>query len=95
MSNVDLDRTYRVDARLSKKLMFGERVTAYLTFEAINLFNTPYDLSRRTAEYDLSGASLTGAVLKLRPDYKLPSGDALSPDGTTARRAQVSLRVTF
>src|SRR5258708_11604138 len=95
VSNLNLDRTYRVDARLSKKLIFGERFTAYLTFEAINLFNTPYDFSRRTAEYDLSGASLTGAILKLRSDYALPSGDALSPDRTTARRSQVRLRVTF
>jgi outer membrane receptor protein involved in Fe transport len=95
VSNLNLDPTYRVDARLSKKLNFGERFTAYLTIEAINLFNTPYDLTRRTAEYDLSGASLTGAILKLRTDYATPSADALSPDGTTARRAQVSLRVTF
>jgi len=90
VSNLNLDPTYRVDARLSKKLPFGERVTAYLTFEAINLFNTPYDLSRRTVEYNL-----VGTALQFRSDYATPQGDALSPDGTTARRAQVSLRVTF
>jgi outer membrane receptor protein involved in Fe transport len=90
VSNLDLDPEYRVDARLSKKLLFGERVTAYLTFEAINLFNTPYDLSRRTTEYNL-----VGTALQFRSDYATPSADALSPDGTTARRAQVSLRVTF
>jgi outer membrane receptor protein involved in Fe transport len=90
VSNLDLDPTYRVDARLSKKLPFGERFTAYLTFEAINVFNTPYDLSRRTVEYNL-----VGSALQFRGDYASPSADALSPDGTTARRAQVSLRVTF
>jgi outer membrane receptor protein involved in Fe transport len=90
VDNLDLDPSYRVDARLSKKIPFGERVTAYLTFEAINLFNTPYDLSRRTVEYNL-----VGSALQFRSDYATPSGDALSPDGTTARRAQVSLRVTF
>ena len=90
VSNVDLDPEYRVDARLSKKLPFGERVTAYLTFEAVNVFNTPYDLSRRTVEYNL-----VGTALQFRSDYRTPSADALSPDGTTARRAQVSLRVTF
>src|SRR5438132_1813775 len=41
VSNLDLDRIYRVDARLSKKLPFTERVTGYLTFEAFNVFNTP------------------------------------------------------
>jgi len=95
VSNLDLDPEYRVDARLSKKITFKERITVYLTFEAINLFNTPFDLSRRAAEYDLSGANANGAILKLRGDYATPSADALSPDGTTARRAQVSLRVTF
>jgi outer membrane receptor protein involved in Fe transport len=90
VDNLDLDPEYRVDARLSKKIAFGERITAYLTFEAINLFNTPFDLSRRTVEYTLSGTTL-----QFRSDYAQPSADALSPDGTTARRAQVSFRITF
>ena len=41
VDNLDLDRIYRVDARLSKKLPFTERVTGYLQFEAFNVFNTP------------------------------------------------------
>jgi len=90
VSNLNVDSIYRVDARLSKKLPFSERVTGYLTFEAFNLFNTPYDTSRRSAEYNLSGSAL-----QLRTDYATPSSDALSPDGTSARRAQVSLRITF
>jgi outer membrane receptor protein involved in Fe transport len=90
VDNLDLDPTYRVDARLSKKLVFSERFVGYLTFEAINLFNTPFDLSRRTVEYNL-----VGTQLQFRGDYATPSADALSPDGTTARRAQVSLRFTF
>ncbi|MBV9084045.1 MAG: hypothetical protein JOZ62_15320 [Acidobacteriaceae bacterium] len=90
VSNLDVDPIYRVDARLSKKLPFSERVVGYLTFEAFNLFNTPYDTSRRTAEYDL-----VGTTLRYRTDYATPNSDAASPDGTTARRAQVSLRITF
>ena len=90
VDNLDLDPEYRVDARLSKKIPIRERITAYLTFEAINLFNTPFDLSRRTVEY-----TLVGTALQFRSDYAQPSADALSPDGTTARRAQVSLRVVF
>src|SRR5215831_1271378 len=58
VSNLDLDPVYRVDARLSKKLLFKERWTAYITFEAFNVFNTPYDTARRTAEYSLSGTTL-------------------------------------
>src|SRR5205807_7084678 len=59
VSNLDLDTIRKVDARLSKKLPFGERITGYLSFEAFNVFNTPYNTNRRTAEYSLSGTTLS------------------------------------
>ncbi|MEP6715460.1 MAG: TonB-dependent receptor [Terriglobia bacterium] len=90
LSNLNLDSIYRVDARLAKRVPITERVIGYIQFEAFNVLNTPYDTSRRTAEYDLSGTTL-----KKRADYATPSSTAASPDGTTARRAQVSLRVVF
>lgn len=90
VSNLNLDSIYKVDARLAKKLPFTEKVTGYLQFEAFNVFNTPYNTGRRTAEYDLSGTTL-----RLRADYGAPSSTAANPDGTTARRAQVSLRLLF
>jgi outer membrane receptor protein involved in Fe transport len=106
VDNLDVDRIYRVDARLSKKLPFSERVTGYLTFEAFNLFNTPYDTNRNAAEYTFNNctasssaancpAGATGPTLTYRSSYGAPTSDALSPDGTTARRAQISLRITF
>ena len=90
VSNLDLDQIYRVDARLSKKMPFTERFTGYLTIEAFNLFNTQYNTSRRTDEY-----SLNGTTLSYIPSYGTGSSTAASPDGTTARRAQVSLRMVF
>jgi hypothetical protein len=91
VNNLDIDRVYRVDARISKQLPFGDgRVKVYLNFEAFNLFNTPYDTARRNAEYSLSGTNLV-----YTPSYGSPSSTAASPDGTTNRRAQVNLRVTF
>jgi hypothetical protein len=90
VSNLDLDAEYRVDARLAKKLPFTERIIGYLQIEAFNLFNTPYDFSRNSAEYNLVGNNLV-----YRSTYGAPTGDAANPDGTTARRAQISLRVTF
>jgi hypothetical protein len=90
VGNLDVDQTYRVDARLAKKLPFTERITGYLQFEAFNLFNTTTDLSRNNQEYTLSGTTLT-----YRSTYSQPTADAANPDGTTARRAQVSLRLTF
>ena len=90
VSNLDLDRIYRFDARLSKKLPFTERVTGYLTFEGFNIFNRQYNTSRRTDEYSLSGTTLSYIS-----SYGTGSSTATSPDGTNARRAQVSLRVVF
>jgi hypothetical protein len=81
-----------VDARLSKKLPFTERVVGYLTFEAFNVFNTPYDTGRRTDMYTLNTATNTFSYI---PSYGTGSSTAASPDGTTARRAQVALRVVF
>jgi hypothetical protein len=104
VSNLDVDSEYRVDARLSKKLPFSERFTGYVTFEAFNLFNTPYDTTRIAQEYVFANctattatctAGATGPTLAYSSTYNRPTSDALSPDGTTARRAQVSLRLTF
>ena len=92
VDNLDLDRIYRVDARLVKKLPFTEHVTGYLQFEAFNVFNTPYDTSRRTDEYSLTTATST---LNFIGSYGTGSSTATSPDGTNARRAQVALRIVF
>jgi hypothetical protein len=90
VSNLDLDPIKKIDARLSKKLPFSERVTGYLTFEAFNVTNSQYDTSKRTAEYSLSGTTLSYI-----PSYGTGSSTASSPDGTNARRAQVSMRLVF
>ena len=104
VSNLDLDRVYKVDARLTKKLPFTERVTGYLLFEAFNVFNTPYDTARTNAEYTFNTctatnvncpAGATGPTLTYRSTYRQPTSTASSPDGTNARRAQVGLRITF
>ncbi len=90
VSNLNVDRIYRVDARLAKRLPISERVNIYMQFEAFNVFNTPYDTSRRNAEYQLSGTNLIRLAT-----YGTGSASQAFPDGTNARRAQVSLRLTF
>ncbi len=92
VSNLNLDQVYRVDARLAKRLPFTERITAYLQFEAFNLFNTPYDTGRRTDEYTLNNATST---LSRISSYGTGNSTATSPDGTNARRAQLALRIVF
>ncbi len=90
ISNLDIDRIYRVDSRLAKRLPISDRVNVYMQFEAFNVFNTPYDTNRRSAEYQLSGTNL----IRLST-YGTGSASQAFPDGTNARRAQVSLRLTF
>ena len=90
VSNLDLDPIKKIDARLSKKLPFSERVTGYLTFEAFNVTNSQYNTSKRTDEFSLSGTTLSYI-----PSYGTGSSTASSPDGTNARRAQVSMRLVF
>jgi hypothetical protein len=92
VGNLDFDRIYRVDARLTKAIPFSERVRLNLEFEVFNLTNTTYYTSRQTAEY-----SLNAATLSLIPQVRYGQGSATAafPDGTNARRAQVGARVIF
>jgi hypothetical protein len=90
VSSVDIDRTYRVDARLSRSLPFSESVKGYLMFEAFNAFNTQYNTSVNTQAY-----SVTGNVLKPVAGLGVGNSSQGFPDGTNARRCQVALRLTF
>ncbi len=85
--------TYRADARLSKVLPFGEnsRMKLYLNFEAFNISNTIVDTSITNQAY-----TEARGVLTLTPTaYGAGTASGGFPDGTNARRAQVSARFTF
>ena len=49
VGNIDIDRTYNVDARITRSLPFGERVKCNLSFEAFNAFNTIHNTGVQTA----------------------------------------------
>ena len=95
LGTIDIDRTYNVDGRITRSLPFGERVKANLSFEAFNAFNTIHNTSIQTAAYSVTGnilkPVLTGGV------SLLGTGSASQgfPDGTNARRMQVTVRLTF
>jgi outer membrane receptor protein involved in Fe transport len=78
---------WRADARVSKVLPFGERYKLTLNFEAFNVFNHTYFTGVNTQAYSASGGVLT-------PVRGLGDGSATQgfPDGTNARRAQLSMR---
>ncbi|MBZ5585012.1 MAG: hypothetical protein LAQ30_22935 [Acidobacteriia bacterium] len=90
VNNYVLPPSYRSDARLSKVLPFGERYKLYLNFEMFNIANTwsatGFTNSRMYNE--------TKGVLNPAALY-IPSADYGSPDGTQARRMQISARFTF
>jgi hypothetical protein len=90
VNSIDIDRTYRVDGRLTRSLPFSERVKGYLMFEAFNMFNTQYNTSVNTSAYTSSGG-----VLKPVPGFGTGNQSNAFPDGTDARRCQAALRVTF
>jgi len=82
--------SYRADARLSKVLPFNEHYKLYLNFEAFNITNTQYDTDLNFTAYVEKGG-----VLTYQPSFGTGRATAGFPDGTNARRAQVSARFTF
>ena len=89
-ASLDIDQTYRLDARLARELPFTESVKGYLQFEAFNVTNSVVDTFRLTERYSASGGVLTPTA-----NYGSPTQSQGFPDGTNARRAQVSLRLVF
>jgi hypothetical protein len=90
VSSLDIDRTYRVDARISRNLPFGERVKGSLMFEAFNAFNTQYNTAVNAQAY-----SVTGNILKPVNGLGVGNQSQGFPDGTNARRCQVAVRLVF
>ncbi len=82
---------YRADARLSKIIPIKERYKLYLNFEVFNVTNTIADTSISTQAYTEAKGLLT-----LTPTaYGVGTADGGFPDGTQARRMQISGRFVF
>jgi len=93
VNNVNQPALYKTDARLSKILPFGEdgRYKLYLSWEAFNISNSWSPTSMATQAYTEAKGLLTytpGA-------FNFGLGDAATPDGTLARRMQLSIRFTW
>jgi hypothetical protein len=85
---------YRADARISKfiPIKIGDRDTKLsLNFEAFNVSNSWSPTSMTTKEYVAAKGVLTQQV----GSYGQGSADGGFPDGTQARRMQISARYTF
>ncbi|MBC8166719.1 MAG: TonB-dependent receptor [Bryobacteraceae bacterium] len=89
-NTLPIDEIYRVDARISREIPFTERVKMWLNFEAFNVTNTVSNTSVNTEAF-----SLTSGVFAPTTGVGVGNASQGFPDGTNARRAQVSLRVVF
>lgn len=90
-SSVAIDSVNKLDGRVTKTFKLPwEATSVALSFEAFNIFNTISNTSVNTTAYRAVGTVITQAA-------GLGSGTASGgfPDGTNARRAQVSARFTF
>ena len=86
-SSLPIDQVVRTDARLAKVFALSDRHQLHLNFEAFNVFN-------HVADTAVSAVAFEATSLVLRPVSNLGKGVASQgyPDGTNARRAQVSAR---
>ncbi len=84
--------SYRADIRLTKGIPLGtDRAHLFLNFEVFNVSNSWSPTSMSTQEY-----TATKGVLQLTPTaYGIGNADGGFPDGTQARRMQISLRLAF
>jgi outer membrane receptor protein involved in Fe transport len=90
INTLRLPNTYRVDARISKILPITEKFRATLNFEVFNLTNTITDTSIISRGYTANGLNISPSA-----GLGTPTASSGFPDGTNARRAQVSLRLEF
>lgn len=90
VNSLDVDRRATIDARISKIVPITERYKLYVSFEAFNVMNHTYYTAVRAQQYSLSN-------MVLSPEPRFGEGSATQgfPDGTNARRAQVSARFVF
>ncbi len=107
MNSVFQPASYRDDIRISKILPITDRYLLSVSLEVFNVSNSwsPTSMhSQEYNEYSTAGTSsttcpslaVTPCITPISPNnFDTGSGDALNPDGTEARRLQVSARFVF
>jgi len=88
--SIPIDSTFQSDGRLTKIFSFRDGFQLHVHFEAFNMFNQISDTGVSTTAFRASSGVLN-------PVAGLGMGTASGgfPDGTNARRAQVSVRFVF
>jgi hypothetical protein len=95
-ASLPLGNIARLDARLSKGFGLPRESRLVVGFEATNLFNhISYTGVNQTAYRSAFNAATKIGTLTPVTGLGLGTASGGFPDGTNARRAQVSLRYTF
>lgn len=90
-TSIPIDSVVRADARLTKTFRLPwESSTIALAFEAFNVFNEISNTAVNQFAYQA-----VGTIISPLPGVGAGTSSGGYPDGTNARRAQVSLRFTF
>ena len=89
-SSLPIDQLVRTDARLTKVLPLTERHELHVNFEAFNVFNHVSNTAVSTVAFEASNG-----VLRPVPNLGMGIASQGYPDGTNARRAQISARFVW
>jgi Carboxypeptidase regulatory-like domain/TonB dependent receptor len=98
VNNILTPASYRADIRVTKNIpiKIGDRDTRLaLNGEAFNISNSWSPTSMSSAEYVLSKGVLTPNITNGIQGWGVGTADGGFPDGTQARRLQISARYTF
>jgi hypothetical protein len=98
LSKVKVGPINRMDARISKNFPITERFNVSLGFEAFNVFNHTIVSGRDTGEFTVAPIIGQAGHYSLTPrtsTYNTITATQITPDGTTARRAQGLIRINF
>ncbi len=94
------DNNYRIDLRLARQFHLTERLRMEILGEAFNILNhANYNGYNSTAFNSVATTATTPLnspiVLIPNSNFRTANNDGSQPDGTNARRIQVSLRLKF
>lgn len=94
------DANYRLDLRVARDIRVTERLVFEVIGEGFNLFNRTNFNGYFNTIYNATAttnATPLAAPIQLTPvsNFFVPNNDGSAPDGTNARRFQVSLRFRF
>jgi hypothetical protein len=99
-NSVRAPANYKLDLRVARDLAMTESLHAELLVEGFNVFNHSNYNGFNTTIYNAAATANTTPLaapiaLTASPTFLTPNNDASPPDGTNARRLQLSMRFRF